>query len=437
MVYNIFDYSPETKLILENFEVDLKQKISSVIKPDAPWKCIFKLSLTEKKENEPNSLTTSNASFSLKDSYVVYNAAQDTFKKGLESISKYLKPHHSLKLELTFVELSDEEKYNRSMKSTFTETTKKDDNDGEGTFLPQTPLYTFDKVILAEEIKKEIISAINILKYQDLIYNQWGFIEVDPVPKSVLNFYGPPGTGKTMSAHGIAHELNKPLLALNYAEIESKYVGEAPKNLVKAFTVAKKYDAVLFFDEADSFLGKRIQNVTQGAEQALNSLRSQMLMLLEQHPGVIIFATNLVTNFDSAFESRILKHIKFELPNKEARTIIIKNMLPSRLPWSNGIGEDEIEDMAEIAEGLSGREIKGVVLETLLTKVSEEGENTVFSGNDFVKRFEHKKQEKKRLKEEADAKLKQKITNALNRQLTPSQDSDSPSDSEIHNTEKG
>ncbi|MGC8140941.1 AAA family ATPase, partial [Salmonella enterica] len=82
----------------------------------------------------------------------------------------------------------------------------------------------------------------------------------------------------------------------------------APKNLQAAFDVAKNNDCVLFFDEADSFLGKRITNVVQGADQALNSLRSQMLILLEEFKGIVIFATNLVTNFDTAFESRILKH---------------------------------------------------------------------------------------------------------------------------------
>ena len=149
----------------------------------------------------------------------------------------------------------------------------------------------------------------------------------------------------------------------------------------------------------------------------LKKLRSQMLMLLEQHSGVIIFATNMVSNFDSAFESRILKHIKFELPNREARIVIIRNMIPPRLPWSVPITTQEIEYLADIAEGLSGREIKSVVLDTMLSKVSDLGEYALFEFNDFKKRFEHKQEEKKQLKEEADAKLKQKITNALNRQV--------------------
>ena len=110
-------------------------------------------------------------------------------------------------------------------------------------------------------------------------------------------------------------------------------MGDSAKNLMNAFNTAKEHNCVLFFDEADSFLGKRIQNVTQGADQALNSLRSQMLILLEEFEGVVIFATNLVSNFDQAFESRILKHIKFALPNEEARAVIINKMIPEHLPF--------------------------------------------------------------------------------------------------------
>ena len=166
----------------------------------------------------------------------------------------------------------------------------------------------------------------------------------------------------------------------------------------------------------------------RGAEQALNSLRSQMLMLLEQHSGVIIFATNLVSNFDSAFESRILKHIKFELPNKEARIVIIKNMMPPNLPWKVPLTKIEIEELSDLAEGLSGREIKGVILETLLKKVSVLGYSANFDANDFKERFILKQEEKKQLKEENDANLKKRITNALQRKITNDNQQDADSE---------
>lgn len=289
-------------------------------------------------------------------------------------------------------------------------------------FIPVSPKYTFEQIILPQEIRKEIDEALNIIKHQDLIYKVWGFESVDPVPKSVLNFYGPPGTGKTMCAHAIAHYLQRPLLSLNYSEIESKYVGEAPKNLQQAFDTAKKNNCVMFFDEADSFLGKRIENVTQGADQALNSLRSQMLILLEEFSGVVLFATNLVTNFDKAFESRILKHIKFELPNEDARIKIISKMLPVTLPFSSPYSEEDLREISKIAEGFSGREIKNAILETLLAKASKEGREAIFFLQDFLERFKQKKTELERLKQEAQQRTTAKIKAAIERKGQTSQD---------------
>jgi AAA+ superfamily predicted ATPase len=289
---------------------------------------------------------------------------------------------------------------------------KKDDNQPL-TYIPIEPRYSFEQIILSDEIKVEIFDALNIIKYQELIYKTWEFEKVDPIPRSVLNFYGPPGTGKTMCAHAVAKELNKKLLALNYAEIESKYVGDAAKNLSNAFDTATLNDCVLFFDEADSFLGKRIKNVTQGADQALNSLRSQMLILLEEFSGVVIFATNLVSNFDHAFESRILKHIQFVLPNEDARIAIIKKTLPPKLPYREEITEPEYRELSKTLDGLSGREIKGAILECLLSKVSKDGINSLFDFGDFKIAFDHKKEALKKLQEEKSKDKKDKILQAF------------------------
>ncbi|MBD5286003.1 MAG: AAA family ATPase [Bacteroides sp.] len=302
-------------------------------------------------------------------------------------------------------------KYGKDNKTNNTTTSSKDD---EVTFyIPENPKYTLDKVILSKEIKDDILEALNVIENKQLIYDIWGFGEIDPYPRSILNFYGPPGTGKTMTANAIANSLNKKILALSYAEIESKYVGEAPKNLTKAFECANKHDAVMFFDEADSFLGKRIQNVTHGSDQALNSLRSQMLMLLESFNGVVIFATNLVSNFDAAFESRILKHIKFELPNKDARIHIIAELIPIKLPIVTPLSVEELEHLAEITEGFSGRELKNAILEVLLRKAKKDGKNAIFGYLDFKEGFEKKKESLALLKKEKTADKEKKILKAL------------------------
>ena len=198
-----------------------------------------------------------------------------------------------------------------SMKRIFAknEDSENEEQKRKAMFIPVAPKYSLSNVIMTKEMSEQIMDALSIIRNRRKIYEEWGFNEIDSQPKAVLSFWGPPGTGKTMCAHAIARDLGAKILAVNYAEIESKYAGESPKNLIAAFNAAQENGAVLFFDEADSFLGKRISNVQSGHDQSINSLRSQMLIQLEDFEGVVIFATNLVKNFDKAFETRILRQI--------------------------------------------------------------------------------------------------------------------------------
>ncbi len=272
-----------------------------------------------------------------------------------------------------------------------------EDEESKMTFHPTTPRYTFDQIILPDDTRKSILDALGVVAHRELVYEKWGFGVCDPTPNSILSFYGPPGTGKTMCAHAIANYLHKPLLAFNYAEIESKYVGEAAKNLKRAFEEASRQDAVMFFDEADSFLGKRIGNVDSGHDQSINSQRSQMLIYLEEFKGVVIFATNLQSNYDKAFESRIVAHIKLDLPNREARADILRHLIPAHLPLDHTFTDEDLLAIADKMDGLAGREIKQGVKQLLFRKASESGEQAVFSVQDFADAMAAKLKEKKNL----------------------------------------
>ena len=228
-----------------------------------------------------------------------------------------------------------------------------------------------EQIELQEKTKKGLEEVILLVQKQKLIYEEWGFKEVDGIAKTLINFHGKPGTGKTMSAHIIANELGRKLINANYADLESKFVGDAPKNLVAAFDLAEKNNAILFFDEADSFLGKRITNVSQSSDQAINSLRSELLKLLEEISIIVIFATNLLDNYDKAFHSRFLRSVMFELPDKTQRIIIIKKHIPNKLyeKGAKELSNEELECLSELAEGFSGCEIKNSVLNSLIKAV--------------------------------------------------------------------
>ena len=51
--------------------------------------------------------------------------------------------------------------------------------------------------------------------------------------------------------------LGMKLLVVDYAEAESMWIGETPKNIVAAFRAAVEQNAVLFFDEADAIATRR------------------------------------------------------------------------------------------------------------------------------------------------------------------------------------
>ena len=399
--------SADQQLYLANFELSVKHYIESKLKNYPTLGVTPVWSVTERKDEF--FILESNADFDIQDSLSL-NSDIESFIKAKLFVDF---PECSLSLSIKY-RMIPLDKGNRKQEA---ESNQVKNEDGLPTFLPQIPRYTFEQIILPEETKDRILSDLNSIKCQDLIYNQWGFAEVESKPKSILNFFGPPGTGKTMCAHAIAKMLGKPLLALNYSEIESKYVGDAAKNLKKAFDTATELEAVMFFDEADSFLGKRIENVSHGSDQALNSLRSQMLILLEEFEGVVLFATNLVTNFDKAFESRILDHIKLELPNREARAAIIEKMLPSKMPLDHRFTQNELLEASDLIEGFAGREIKNAILTMLLDKASQNLSNPIFTLEDLKVALTKKKEQIEKLKAEENDRRKAKIAKRLQDRL--------------------
>ena len=260
--------------------------------------------------------------------------------------------------------------------------------DGEKitTFEAVVPKYSLDKVVMNATTKEQIDRAIILVRQRDLIFEKWGYKEIDPNTKTIVCFYGAPGTGKTMCAHAIAKELDKKIMIASYASIESKWVGEGPKNLRSIFANAYEQDAILFFDEADSFLSKRVNNAETGSDKHYNRMSNEMFQLLEEYNGIVIFATNLVSDFDKAFKSRILAFIEFEIPDKNTRIEMIGKMIPSKLPLSNTLSGQQFEKLAELSEGFSGREIRKSILTSLSSAALKNQDKVSFCN--FVDGFE-------------------------------------------------
>lgn len=240
--------------------------------------------------------------------------------------------------------------------------------------------WKFDDIYVPTGIRETIERSLLITRYRQQLFEVWKLGSGSQGRAVVFNFYGPSGTGKTLTGEAIAGELGKKVYKVNYSELESKYVGETPKNIVKVFKKAQEDDAVLIFDEADSFLGKRLTNVTQSADYGVNITRSVMLMELERFDGIVIFTTNLISNYDEAFKRRILASIPFELPDYEGRKRIWDIYLKRGIPLDECITADK---MAEEYDNLSGADIKDIVLYAAVSALNRDDNNTLLIKKDF------------------------------------------------------
>lgn len=248
-------------------------------------------------------------------------------------------------------------------------------------FTPITPQFCLDDVYLEPGTREDIDNTIAILKYRNKLFNEWKLGNGNDGSRAiVLNFWGPSGTGKTMTAEAIGSYINQKVLQVNYSQLESKYVGETPKNISKIFKIATEQNAVLVFDEADSFLGKRLTSITQSADYGVNITRSVMLMELERFKGVVIFTTNLIKNYDDAFKRRILASIEFKVPDENGRNIIWTKYLRKNIPLAPSVTP---AILAKKYIGLTGADIKDAILLAAINALRDNGENAVLNEEHF------------------------------------------------------
>ena len=236
------------------------------------------------------------------------------------------------------------------------------------------PRRSFDDVVLPERTLRALDHALALVRKHDLIFRQWGLAERHNTGLGLaFHFAGPPGTGKTICAEALAYTLDRRLLVVRYSELESRWVGQTAKHVAAVFRAAERQDAVLFFDEADAIAGRRFASMQAAVDREANSVVNVLLHELETFPGVVIFATNLASNMDPAFERRIRTHILFEMPNAEERERIWQVQLhPRKTPLADDV------DFRALAAAYprSGGDIKNAVLKAAQIATTEPGPDT-------------------------------------------------------------
>jgi len=104
------------------------------------------------------------------------------------------------------------------------------------------------------------------------------------------------------------------------------------------------------------------------------------LMELERFKGVVIFTTNLIKNYDDAFKRRILASIEFKTPDETGRTVLWTKYLRKNIPLSPTVTPS---NLAKKYVGLTGADIKDIVLVAAINALREGGENAILNDEHF------------------------------------------------------
>lgn len=226
-----------------------------------------------------------------------------------------------------------------------------------GLLVHPEPHHDLDGLVLHGSVRQDILAGLRAIEMRDELERVWQISKIQPQQgRCILNFYGPPGTGKTRAALGVALRLGKPLYQVDYAAIISKYLGDTAKHIRLAFAQAREHEAVLFFDEADSLLSKRVAT-GESCSTSINQNRAVLMQELDRQSNVVIMTTNLFQNYDPALLRRIQRHIHFKLPDAAMRLELFALHLPN-----HGRVEANFDILAASSGGLSGGDILNICL---------------------------------------------------------------------------
>lgn len=211
------------------------------------------------------------------------------------------------------------------------------------------------------------IKALKEMIFLPLVYPEvFDRFRISP-PRGVL-LYGPPGTGKTLTARALAATASKAGKRVTFfmrkgADILSKWVGEAERQLRMLFEEAQKHQpSIIFFDEIDGLAPVR----SSRQDQIHNSIVSTLLALMDgldaRGQVVVIGATNRIDAIDGALRrpGRFDRELLFPLPNAEAREEILDIHTNG---WVDKPDAQFRRDLAASCVGYCGADLKALCTE--------------------------------------------------------------------------
>ena len=247
---------------------------------------------------------------------------------------------------------------------------------------------TWDDLVLNAETRQEIRDLEIWLNHNETLQEKHNTISRFKQGYRVL-FHGPPGTGKTLTASLLGKYTDREVYRIDLSTVVSKYIGETEKNLAKLFDKAQYKNWILFFDEADAIFGKRTQ-VRDAHDKYANQEVSYLLQRLEEHPGLVILASNFKNNIDAAFSRRFQALVYFAPPGYQERLELWKKTLPKKFKYAQEI------DLKAIAKtyDITGAHITNVMHYCCLQALNQDSLTITSKNLTAGLKREYKKEEK-------------------------------------------
>lgn len=158
-----------------------------------------------------------------------------------------------------------------------------------------------------------------------------------------LLMYGPPGNGKTLLAKAVVSEFrnsttkNTFITVASGSTVRDMWSGNTEKNIKRYFEVAQQWAeetrdprarTIIFWDEFDALAGKR---TTESMSSSVNELLGALDGLKNYDKVIVIAATNLPWNLDSAILRRFGSKVFVDLPTGKGRLKLIQDTILQRL----------------------------------------------------------------------------------------------------------
>ena len=191
-----------------------------------------------------------------------------------------------------------------------------------------------------------------------------------------LMLYGGSGTGKSAYAYHLAEKLGIEVIVKRPQDLIHRYFGESETAIATAFREAEAKNALLLFDEADSYLSRKTE-VYSGSDKAHNDITTSFMVNLEEYNEFVIATTNHVELIEPALIRRFHKIAEFRYPTRDGMKHLFRRYFPDVI-FDRGniekvcslgtIGAGDFAVVKELAEYMEPEDVTGdFIIDSLIS----------------------------------------------------------------------